>query len=143
MGIFSKLFGSKKLIINDPNFGKIQSINKRGKELIWQTHIKFLDTNIEVLFSGNKDGINPKQKQIVLSALKNEKEIYQQANLTLKAAYEDASMKYETLAKHFEINALSVNDLGFDLSFQQLNDPYYYFNVHYLNNKADGFSIDS
>jgi hypothetical protein len=35
-----------------------------------------------------------------------------------------------------------VRDDGFEIAFQQKNDPYYFFNVHFENNKQVGVSID-
>ena len=75
MGIFRRFFGSKKIKVIDSDFGEIKSFSTRGNDVGWIVNKRFLDFNIEILMTGNKDGIYENQKQIILNALNNESEI--------------------------------------------------------------------
>jgi len=143
MGIFGNLFKSKKLKTNDKDFGEIESFSKNGNRIGWQIKREFLNSNIEILIEGNQNGINENQKQILLNALNNETEIKSESEKALKEQFENAEMEFISIEKSFDVNGISVRDDGFELTFQEKESPYYFFNVHFENNKQVGVSIDS
>ncbi|MDH7911543.1 hypothetical protein [Winogradskyella sp. SYSU M77433] len=142
MGFFGNLFGSKKLKTTDSDFGEIESFSTRGNDVGWQVNKKYFNSDIEILIAGNKDGIAENQKRILLNALNNETEIKSESEKALKEQYANAEMEFESIEKHFDLKGISVRDEGFEMAFQQKNDPYYFFNVHFENNKQVGVSID-
>jgi len=142
MGIFKNLFGSKKLKTNDSDFGEIESFSTRGNDVGWQVNRRFLNSDIEILIGGNKDGISENQKQILLKALNNETEIKSESEKALKEQFENADMEFISIDKHFELKGISVRDDGFEMSYQEKEGQNYFFNVHFENNKQNGVSID-
>ncbi len=142
MGIFGKLFGSKKLKTTDSDFGEIESFSTRGNDVGWQVNKRFLDSDIEILVAGNKDGISENQKRILLNALNNETEIKSESEKALKEQFENAEMEFVSIEKHFELKGISVRDEGFEMAFQEKEGQNYFFNVHFENNKQVGVSID-
>ena len=142
MGLFEKLFGSKKLKTIDQDFGAIERFNINGNRVGWKFNQKFFDTDLEILMEGNKDGIFKSQKKILLDALNNESIIKSEASRALKAQFLDAEMEFIALENHFDIHGISIQENGFELSFQQKEDPFYFFNVYFQNNKSVGVSID-
>jgi hypothetical protein len=142
MGIFGKLFGSTKLKTTDSDFGEIESFSTRGNEVGWQINKRYLNYDIEILIAGDKSGIAERQKRILLNALNNEAEIKSESENALREQYANAEMEFESIEKHFDLKGISVRDEGFEMAFQQKNDPYYFFNVHFENNKQVGVSID-
>lgn len=142
MGIFGNLFGSKKLKTTDSDFGEIESFSTRGNDVGWQINKRYLNSDIEILIAGDKDGIAENQKRILLNALNNETEIKSESEKALKEQYANAEMEFESIEKHFDLKGISVRDEGFEMAFQQKNDPYYFFNIHFENNKQVGVSID-
>jgi hypothetical protein len=142
MGIFSRLFGSKKLKTIDSNFGENNSFSMIGNDVEWQVNKRFLDSDIEILIGGNKDGISENQKRILLSALNNETEIKIESEQALKEQFENADMKFISIGKHFELKGISVRDQGFEMAFQEIEGQNYFFNVHFEDNKQTGVSID-
>ena len=142
MGIFGNLFGSKKLKTTDADFGEIESFSTKGNDVGWQINRKFMDSNIEILIDGNKDGVSETQKQILLSALNNETVIKSESEKALKEQFDNAEMEFISIAKHFDVNGISVRDNGFELTFQEKEGQNYFFNVHFENNKQVGVSID-
>lgn len=142
MGIFSNLFGSKKLKMIDSDFGEIESFSKRGSEVGWQVNKRFMDSDIEILVTGNKDGISENQKRILLNALNSESEIKAESIEALKRQFENAEMEFVSIEKHFELKGISVRDVGFEMSFQEKEGQNYFFNVHFENNRQVGVSID-
>jgi len=143
MGIFETLFRNKKLKTTDSDFGEIESFSTRGNEVGWQINRRFLDSDIEILIGGDKDGISDNQKQILMNALNNEPNIKSESEEVLKEQYENAEMEFISMAKHFQTLVISVNDDGFEINLKQKEKPYYYFNVHFEKNKCVGVSIDS
>lgn len=143
MGIFGKLFGSKKLKTTDPDFGEIESFNIKGNDVGWQINKRYLNSDIEILIAGDKDGIAENQKRILLNALSNEEKIKSESEKALKEQYGNAEMEFESIERSFDLKGISVIDEGFEITFQQKNDPYYFFNIHFENNKQVGVSIDS
>lgn len=142
MGIFGKLFGSKKLKITDVDFGEIESFFTKGNKVGWRVKKRFLDSDIEILSVGNQYGISENQRRIILNALNNEIGIKTEAEKALKEQFESAEMDFISIEKHFELKALSVEDKGFEMSFQEKEGQNYFFNVHFENNKQVGVSID-
>lgn len=142
MGLFGNLFGSKKLKTTDFDFGKIESFNIKGNDVGWQINKRFLNSDIEILIAGDKDGINEIQRKILLNALNNESVIKSETETALKEQYKNAEIKFDSVEKHFDLKGISVRDEGFEMTFQQKNEPFYFFNVHFENNKQVGVSID-
>ena len=142
MGILGKLFGSKKLKMTDSDFGEIESFSTRGNDVGWQVNKRFLNSDIEILIAGNKDGISENQKRILLNALNNETEIKSESKKALKEQFENAEMEFVSIEKHFELKGISVRDEGFEMAFQEKEGQNYFFNVHFENNKQVGVSID-
>jgi len=142
MGIFNKLFGSKKLKINDPDFGEIESFSTNGNRIGWQINRKYLDSEIEILIEGNKDGIDESQKRILLNALNNEKEIKSESEKALKEQFENAEMEFIALEKHFELKGISVRNGGFEMAYLEKEKKRYFFTVQFENNKQVGVLID-
>ncbi|UOX32708.1 hypothetical protein LXD69_11715 [Flavobacterium sediminilitoris] len=142
MGIFGNIFGSKKLKTTDFDFGEIESFSTRGNDVGWQINKRYLNFDIEILIAGDKDGIAENQRRILLNALNNETEIKSESEKALKEQYANAEMEFESIEEHFDLKGISVRDEGFEMAFQQKNDPYYFFNVHFENNKQVGVSID-
>lgn len=142
MGIFGKLFGSKKLKSTDSDFGEIESFSTNGNRIGWQVNRKYLDSEIEILIEGNKDGIEESQKRILLNALNNEAEIKSESEKALKEQFENAEMEFIALEKHFELKGISVRNSGFEMAFLEKEKKRYFFNVQFENNKQVGVSID-
>ena len=142
MGIFGNLFGSKKLKTTDSDFGEIESFSTRGNDVGWQVNKRFLDSDIEILIAGNKDGISENQKRILLNALNNETEIKSESEKALKEQFKNAEMEFVSIEKHFELKGISVREEGFEMAFQEKEGQNYFFNVHFENNKQVGVSID-
>ena len=142
MEIFGKLFGSKKLKTTDSDFGEIESFSTRGTDVGWQVNKRFLNSDIEILVAGNKEGISGNQKRILLNALNNETEIKSESEKALKEQFENAEMEFVSIEKHFELKGISVRDEGFEMAFQEKEGQNYFFNVHFENNKQVGVSID-
>ena len=142
MGIFGNLFGSKKLKTTDSDFGEIESFSTRGNDVGWQVNKRFLNSDIEILIAGNKDGISENQKRILLNALNNETEIKSESEKALKEQFENAEMEFISIEKHFELKGISVSDEGFEMEYQEKEGQNYFFNVHFENNKQVGVSID-
>jgi len=142
MGIFKNLFGSTKLKTNDSDFGEIESFSTKGNDVSWQLNKRFLNSNIEILIGGNKDGISENQKRILLKALNNETEIKSESEKALKEQFENAEMEFISIDKHFELKGISVRNDGFEMSYQEKEGQNYFFNVHFENNKQIGVSID-
>ncbi len=142
MGIFAKLFGSKKLKTTDSDFGEIESFSLRGNAVGWTFKKQFFNSDVEILIDGDKEKISEAQKRTLINALNNESEIKAESEKALKEQFNNAEMEFVSIQKHFDVNSISMNDEGFELSFQKKNDPYSYFNVHFENNKHVGVSID-
>lgn len=143
MGLFGKLFGSKKLTIHDPDFGAMESIRVRKDIVYWSFKTRFLNADIDISIDGDTEKVYQNQKQILLSALASESQIKSESEKALKDQFANADMELVSIEAHFEVGSISVNDRGFELTFEEKNDPYYHFNVHFENNKEVGVSIDS
>ena len=142
MGIFDKLFGSKKLKVMDPDFGEIASFSINGERIGWQVNHTYLGYNIEILIEGNKNGISNNQKQILLNALREESIIKSESENALREQYENAEMEFISIEKNFNLRGISVRDNGFEMAFQEIEGNNYFFNVHFEGNKQIGVSID-
>ncbi len=142
MGLFGKLFGKSKLKTIDSDFGAIESFSTNGEKVGWQVNRKFLGFDIEILIEGTKDGISSVQKEILLNALNNEHDIKSESELALKEQYANAEMEFSSIEAHFALKGISVRNDGFEMTFQETEGQYYFFNVHFENNKQVGVSID-
>ncbi len=142
MGIFGNLFKSKKLRTTDKDFGEIESFSTNGNRIGWQINRKFLNSNVEILIEGNQNGIDEKQKRILLNALDNEKEIKSESERALKEQFENAEMEFISIEIHFELKGMSIRDDGFEMAFREKEGQNYFFNLHFENNKQVGVSID-
>ena len=142
MGLFKNFFGKKKLTNNDPDFGEIESFSTNRNEVGWIIRKKYLNTDIEILMAGTKDGIHQTQKKILLEALNNEQGVKSEAEKALKEQFENADMEFESIEKHFELKGISIRDDGFEMAFLEKERQNYFFNVHFENNKQIGVSID-
>ena len=142
MKFLKKLFKKEKLVKQDPDFGEIKSFKIKGENVWWQAKGKFFEKEIDIHFNGNRNGIFPSQKRIVLSALNNQSKIKAESIKALKEEFDNADEKFISLNEHFVLEAISVNGSELELSFLEQN-IFYYFNVHFKNNKQVGVSIDS
>ena len=142
MKIFNELFERKKLKIVDSDLGEIESVFTKGNRVGWKIKKRFLNSDIEILFVGNKDGILKNQKNILFNALSKEVEINTESEKALKEQFDNAEMNFRSIEEHFELKSISVHDTGFEMSFQEKEGQNYFFNVHFENNKHVGVSID-
>lgn len=144
MNLFKKLFKKKNVYsIDDANFGIIQGMEKSKETVVWEVKITFLNHPLEVQLDGDKQGVDKTQKQILLNALKEENKILKEAEKALREELEKGGVKLNSMDAYFEEPYLSVYEDGFELSFQQKEEPYYNFNVQFENNEQVGVSIDS
>jgi hypothetical protein len=141
MGLLGKLFGRKKFKTTDPDFGEIESFSTNGNEVGWQIDHTFLGNAIEILIAGDANGIHQNQKQILMNALQHETDIKTEAEDALKEQYGNADMEFTSIEKLFDLRGISVRDEGFEMAFQQKDDPNYFFNVHFEDNKQVGVAI--
>lgn len=142
MGLFDKLFGAKKLTLNDSDFGEIESFYIKKDKVGWMITQKYLGFKIDIYFTGDKNGLKENQKKIVKSALNNDSQILLESEIALKEQFENAEKPFISLRKHFILRSMSFNDLNLVLSFEELETAYH-FNVYFNNNKQVGVSIDS
>ncbi|MDA9773803.1 hypothetical protein N9B82_02505 [Saprospiraceae bacterium] len=142
MGIFGNLFGSKKLTVTDPDFGGIKSFHTRGNTVCWKLTRMVLGFDIEIIATGDQNGISEIQRQILIKALNNETELKADSEKALQQQFENAEMEFISIEKHFDLKAISVNDEGFEISYQEKEGQNYYFNVQFENYKQIGVSID-
>ncbi len=143
MGIFDKLFKKEKLTITDCDFGEIQSLKVNKKSVFWKFTTKFLSTEINVYINGDREKIYEKEKQILLNAINEQDLIKKESEKALKEEFENVEMEFISLEKQFKVSCMSVNEQGFELTFSQIEEPCYNFNVYFENNKQMGVSIDS
>lgn len=142
MGIFSNIFSTKNLKKSDPELGEITSISSHGITVVWQIMQLFLDQQIEIRIDGNRKGVDKNQKEILLSALNNESHIKSESEDILKEQFKDAVMDFESIEKHYDIIGITVNTRGFELTFQEKDGQFRFFNVDFEDNKQCGFSIE-
>ncbi|MGI9525777.1 MAG: hypothetical protein ACR2MS_01560 [Weeksellaceae bacterium] len=144
MGIFKNLFQKKRtFMIDDADFGLIKG-NKLNKDVIlWEIKHNFFNKVINIYIEGNEEGIFKTQKEILVSALNHESEIRQDTENALQAELKNADLHLNSIEDYFDDPTISVNCEGFELSFQEKNEPYYIFNVQFKDNKLAGVSIDS
>lgn len=142
MGILGNLFKKKKLKITDKDFGEIESFSTNGSRVGWLINREFLNSKIEILIEGDKNGINENQKLILLNALNNETDIKFEAENALKEQFEHAEMEFDSIEKHFDLKGILVHNEGYEMTFQEKGKKKYFFNVYFENNKQVGVSID-
>lgn len=92
--------------------------------------------------AGNKEGVSENQKRILLDVLNSETEIKSEAEKALKEQFENAEMNYVSIEKHFELKGISVKEDGFEMAFQEKEGQNHFFNIHFIDNKQVGVSID-
>lgn len=142
MGFFSNLLGITKLKIFDSNFGEIESVYVKGEKVWWKVYQPFFGKDIEILMDGNKEGISPIQKQILISALQNQTQIKSECEIALREELSNASIELNSIDDYFNLIAVSTTDKGFSISFEEMKNMYV-FNVYFENNKQVSVSMDS
>lgn len=143
MKLFKNIFGKQsKLTGIDTDFGEMHISNSRGNSVTWMFKYQFLNSDIMIFIHGNRQGIYPSQKQILLSALDNETLIKSEAEKALKNELANADISFISIEQQFTVTSISVYDDGFELGFREKESPFYYFNVHFKNNQQEGVSID-
>ena len=142
MGLFTDLFGHRKLKTVDADFGAIQSFSRRGTDVGWLVNKTFIGFDIDILIAGDKDGISEIQKQVLLHALNNDIAIYAESAKALNEKYQSLDIVFDSLEKHFELKEISVRDEGLEMAFQEKGGAHHFFIVYIENNKSIGVSID-
>lgn len=143
MKLLKNIFGIQSEVTGiDDDFGEINIANSNGIFVTWMFPYKFLNSDIMILIDGNKQGINTSQKQILLDALNNETLIKSEAEIALQDELANADILFISIQEQFTVVSISVYDDVFELNFREKESPFYYFNVHFKNNRQDGVSID-
>ena len=144
MGFFKKLFGGKTILeIVDPDLGRFKSNYVKGLDVNWIGSTTLFGKPIELLMDGNPEELSQNQKKIVLNALSHEDVLKSESSIAINEEYSNADMKFQSLDEQLGVKALTANENGFELSFEQKESPFFYFNVVFENNKQQGVSIDS
>lgn len=144
MSFFKKLFGGKKTLeIVDPDLGRFKSNYVKGLDVNWIGGTMLFGKPIELLMDGDPKELSQDQKKIVLNALSNEDLLRSESSIAISEEYSNADLKFELLDEQLRVMALTANKNGFELSFEQKESPFFYFNVFFENNKQQGVSIDS
>lgn len=142
MGLFDKLFGSKKLKVTDPDYGDIESVHIKGAHVDWLVKQAFLGTHIDVFLKGDKNGISNVQKRTLQTILTHEPQVSSESEKALKKQFKNANMEFITIDTHFDVRSIFIQEQNFELTFQEKESPYYFFNIFFENNKAVGVSVD-
>ena len=142
MGILTKLFSKEVLKIKDSDLGTIRSKSIKGSKVVWVSHRKFLGFEIEILIEGNKNIVSIVQKENLLKALNNETEIKSESTKALEEQYKNTEIEFTSIEELFDVIEISVNDHGFDLTFQEIQGENIFLNVHFKNNKQVGVSTE-
>ncbi len=142
MGLFGNLFKQKRLTTTDEDFGELESFSTKGNRVGWLIELTYLGDDIEIIIDGDKDRLNESQKAILIKALLNERDILSESTIALREQYSNADMAFESIETHFHVKGLFVRNYGFEITFQQKEEPEYFFHVHFENNKQVGVSID-
>lgn len=140
--MFGKLFRKKKLTITDEYFGEIESFSIRGNHVNWKINWTLFGYQIEILLEGTPEGISANHKDIITKTLSIQEEIKLESENALREEYANAEIEFTSIHELFTIQSMTVEDNGFYLSFQEKQSPFYLFNVHFRDNKADGVSVD-
>ncbi len=144
MSFLKKLFGNKTTLeLVDPDLGRFKSNYVKGLDVNWIGGTTLLGKPIELLMDGNPEELSQDQKKIVLNALSNEDLLRSESSIAISEEYSNADLKFELLDEQLKVMALTANENGFELSFEQKESPFFYFNVFFENNKQQGVSIDS
>jgi len=145
MGFFSKLFGTKhtKLELVDSELGKFDSDYIKGSDVMWLGSVVLFGKSIELIMDGNREELSQIHKNIILSALGDQENLKAESTVAIKQEYDNADLKFISINEQLTPVAISTNNEGFQLSFEQNEKPYFYFNVFFENNKQVGVSIDS
>lgn len=142
MGLLNKLFSKKYLNIIDSDLGQLNRSRKKGSKVIWQTNRQFLSTPIEIFIEGSKNKVNAAQKKILVDALKNEALIKKECDKALGKQFENSVMDFTSIEDLFDVIELSVNNSGFELTFQEKEGQFHFFTVYFENNKQMSVSIE-
>lgn len=142
MSLLRALFGRKTLRTTDEDFGELESFSAKGHRVGWLIELTFLGDEIEIMIAGDKNGLDQSQKDILIKALLNERDIRTESTAVLREQYQNADLPFESIEAHFNVKDLMVRDDGFELTFQQKAEQQYFFHVHFENNKQVGVSID-
>jgi len=142
MGIFGKFIKSKTLKANDSDFGEIESLSIKGDKVYWQTKQKFSNFDIDVNIAGDKNGIPKENKEEVLNTLADESLIISESEKALREQFEDADMEFISLEKHFNLVGISFQNEELEVTFQEKEGNFFFFNVYFKNNEQIGVSID-
>lgn len=142
MGFLNKLFNNKMLNLIDPEIGEFKTINIIGRKVLWQTEKNLFGLMLEIRISGNKKGIAKNQKQILLEILNNEAQIELEAQEVLKKQFEDSVMDFISIESHFDTIGIIVEDAGFELTFQENDGQFRFFNLFFEKNTKTKLSIE-
>lgn len=144
MGFFDSLFGNggRGLTLDDAELGTFKSIAAKDDKVIWKGVCRFLGQDINLQMSGDKERLNEVEKKSLADMLKDEPAIETQIDQGLKEEYENADKEYSTWSHHFNCVAISTSNPEIEISFEE-KDSNYLFNVHFLNNRLSGVSVDS
>lgn len=142
MGIFDKLFRSKKLKITDPDYGDIESVHIKGAQIDWLVKHSFLGSQIDVFLKGDINGVFDSQKCALQNVFSNEAQIATESQKSLQEQFDNADKTFISIDHHFDIRSIFLLEEGFELTFQEKESPYYFFNITFINYKAQGVFID-
>lgn len=136
------IFKKKKHYITDPNFGQIESFSTRGKEVGWLIKKSYINSKIEILISGSDSEIDPSLKKILLKILDSEKQHKIHSENQLKEQYENAGLEFKSLKENFKLNGISIQTWGYELIFQEINKPNYFFRIVFEDFSPVGVAVD-
>lgn len=142
MGFLSQLFNKKNLILNDPDLGELKSIHISGRKVLWKAERKLLGQKIEIRISGNRKGVSQNQKDILLNTLKNEDVLESEVTEALKKQFEKSVIPFTTIQNHFDVIGITMNNRGFEFTFQESDGQFRFFNVLFENNKYLNVTIE-
>ena len=140
--MFRRLFGKKKYHLNDLDFGEIESFSSKGNEVGWTIKYDYIDPQIEILISGDQEQIDPELKETLMKVLSNEQHHREQSESELKSQYENAELEFLSLSEHFQLKGITVHHWGYELIFQQKDEPFYFFRVIFEDGVPSGVAID-
>lgn len=119
VGIFSNILGNRKLKLDDPHFGKIESDRVEGSKVVWKIDRKFIDADIAIYIEGTKSKIAPNQKKILIEALNFQAEVKHESEQALKKEFALKTEKFTSIEDYVIINSIIVNDNGFKLKITE------------------------
>ena len=75
--------------------------------------------------------------------LLNTPHVHRTCEAAIQEMYDNADMEFTALLTHFELIAIGQEDLHYVFTFQQIETPFYHFNVHIDKDGDASVSIDS